>query len=79
MIEDIEKENQKEEEQLTCPECGKDFQDMRGLTSHARHKHELDNEETFNLIKNESDSGIWNLIGGVSAIVLAIITLGKYK
>lgn len=68
MNEEIEQSNQEEEEQLTCPECGKGFQDMRGLTSHARHKHELGKKEILKKINSNNDSHIsLSIISGIGA------------
>lgn len=80
MNENVDESNQEEKEKLTCPECGKGFQDMRGLTSHARHFHELNKIEIMEAIdKNKEDSETWKILGGVGAFLLAIITAGKIK
>ncbi|MDZ7689740.1 MAG: hypothetical protein U5K69_01045 [Balneolaceae bacterium] len=72
--------NQEEEKQLTCPECAKGFQDLRGLTSHARHKHEMDKNEILKAInKKNNDSISWKILGGIGTFILAIITVGKTK
>lgn len=71
-IEETERKN------LTCPECEKAFQDMRGLTSHARNRHDLSKEELKILIKkDERRITIWEVLGGAGAVILAFLTLGK--
>lgn len=79
MDEQIEKFDQEEEEQLTCPECGKGFQDMRGLTSHARNKHNLNKDEIHNALisDNAQDSRVWRIVAGFGAFFLAIIFAGR--
>lgn len=83
MNEDIEQNNQEEHEQLTCPECGKGFQDMRGLTSHARHKHKLNKNELIKILdeneNSETDNSTWKTIGGIAAFLATVITLGKFR
>lgn len=80
MTEEIEQEKPEEEKDLTCPECGKGFQDMRGLTSHARHMHDLSKEEVASIINDNKKGGKgWKLLGGFGTILLAIITVGKIK
>lgn len=79
MTEEIEEVKPEEEKDLTCPECGKEFQDMRGLTSHARHFHDLSRKDLSNRL-NEPEKGIgWKILGGLGATLLALITLGKIK
>lgn len=61
-----------------CLECGKGFQDMRGLTSHARHIHDLGKNEIIESDK-ENNSENWKVFGSVGALILAFITLSRMK
>lgn len=80
MNEEIEQNNQEEEEELTCPECGKGFQDKRGLTSHARHIHDLNKDQILEKMNpNNKKSFVWKLIAGTGALVVALITAGRFK
>lgn len=78
-----EQKNQIEEterKKLTCPECGKEFQDMRGLTSHARHRHNLDKKEVYLLTQKKNKKGsFWKIAGSTGAILLAILTFGRFR
>lgn len=69
------------ENNISCPICEEEFVDMRGLTSHARHKHQLEKEELFELYDDdpEEDSIGWKILGGLGAFALALITLGKFR
>jgi len=70
-----------ERKKITCPECGEEFQDMRGLTSHARHKHVFNKEKLRIKLKNKelktSNSNILKLISGVGLSILTLFTFGK--
>ncbi|NGP75626.1 hypothetical protein G3570_03215 [Balneolaceae bacterium YR4-1] len=85
MIEEIEKPKKLEEDdQLTCPECGKGFQDYRGLTSHARHKHEIGRREITESIRREklaeSNFGVtFKFIAGITTTILTLLIFGKIK
>jgi peptide subunit release factor 1 (eRF1) len=63
---------------LTCPDCGKEFQDMRGLTSHARHMHNITKEELEEIIQDEG-SLVLKVLGGLGAFLAAMITLGNNR
>ncbi|GAA5522200.1 hypothetical protein LQ318_10630 [Aliifodinibius salicampi] len=79
MDEEREQQNTEKEKELTCPECEKAFQDMRGLTSHARHMHELNKNEIMEMFNEKEDSTAWKIVGGIGAVILAIITAGKFR
>ncbi len=75
-----ENQNEEQEEKLTCPECGKGFQDMRGLTSHARHSHDINKDEVSEMIDEKNqDYNSWKVIGALSTFIITIITLGKMR
>lgn len=71
----------RENEQLTCPVCEKDFQDRRGLTSHARHMHEIGKNDLEEIVESErvqeKSDNFWGVMGGVGITLLALITLRK--
>lgn len=79
MNEEIEQSNQYQEEQLTCPECGKGFKDMRGLTSHARHSHGINKEELKKILDQDKGTNGWEIIGSLGVFIITIITLGKLR
>ncbi|GAA5522400.1 hypothetical protein LQ318_11675 [Aliifodinibius salicampi] len=81
MDEEREPRNTEKEKKLTCPECGKAFKDMRGLTSHARHIHEIEKEKLIQLIEQEEDNVNmgWKIVGGIGAFLATIITLGNSR
>lgn len=69
-----------ERKKLACPKCDEKFKDMRGLTSHARHKHDINRNELIQLLnKKEQDNYSWKIVSGVGSLLLAIITLGKMR
>ncbi|MEX0596291.1 MAG: hypothetical protein WD512_07300 [Candidatus Paceibacterota bacterium] len=67
-------------EEIKCPLCDESFQDKRGLTSHARNKHDLEKDEVFEeMTQKRREKKEWKIIGGISAILLALIGLGRFK
>lgn len=70
----------KESTDIECPICNMTFRDKRGLTSHARNKHDLGKDEVFEkMTQKEQEKKEWEILGGVGALLLALITLGKSK
>ncbi len=65
------------------PNCNESFVDLRGLTSHARHTHELSKEDIYDLYfmdeKDEKDEkdNFWKVLAG--AFLLAVITMGRIR
>lgn len=84
MREDIEENQTETENQVTCPVCEETFLDMRGLTSHARHVHEMDNEKVTEIL-DKQENGVkkynlpWKIIGGVGAICAGIFAAVKFR
>lgn len=69
-----------ESTEVQCPICNMSFRDKRWLTSHARNKHDLKKDEIFeNKIPAEKEKEEWKIIGGIGALVIAIVTLGRYN
>ncbi|MEX1013884.1 MAG: hypothetical protein WDZ80_01870 [Candidatus Paceibacterota bacterium] len=67
-------------EEIKCPLCKESFKDKRGLTSHARNKHELERDEVFEkMTENEREKKEWKILGGIGAFIIAIFTLGRFK
>lgn len=65
---------------IECPICNESFKDKRGLTSHARNKHELSKDEVVRkMIQKEKEKKKWKIVGGVSALLLSLIGLGKFR
>lgn len=82
MENEIENENTAEKAEIECPICEQRFRDKRGLTSHARHFHEMGKEEIEKArIKKaeKEDSTGWKIAGGVGAVLLAILTAGRFR
>jgi len=80
MFEDTEK-TENEIESVKCPKCEERFQDLRGLTSHARHAHQLTKDEIYNSLMVEEDEkdDFWKILAGAGAFLLAILTLGRLR
>ena len=80
MFEDTEK-TENEIESVKCPKCEERFRDLRGLTSHARHAHDLSREEIYGIIQTEKDEkdDFWKVIVGAGTFLLAVITMGRIK
>lgn len=78
MIED--KERDKTNNSVKCPICDLDFKDDRGLTSHARNKHDLEKGEVFKkMTQKEQEKKEWRVFGGIGAILITAITLGRLR
>jgi len=76
--------DQVEENQVTCPVCKESFMDMRGLTSHARHVHELDSDEVAESLDSLGNrinihNPVWKIIGGAGAVCLAVLAAFKFR
>lgn len=71
------------EENVTCPVCGESFIDRRGLTSHARHKHEITTEQLDETLENQEISSgtdsnnVWKIIGAIGVVVLTVLAVKK--
>lgn len=65
-----------EQKEIECPVCNESFVDLRGLTSHARHAHEMTKEEIYDLYfmeeKDEKDD-FWKVLAGAGAILLGVL------
>lgn len=71
-----------EEQYIECPVCNESFKDLRGLTSHARHAHEMSKEEIYDLYfteEKDEEDGFWKMLVGAGGVLLAMLTLGKLK
>lgn len=67
-------------EEIKCPLCDESFRDKRGLTSHARNIHELEKDEIFEkMTQKRQEKKEWKIIGGLGAIFLALIGLGRFR
>lgn len=70
---------------VACPVCGESFIDMRGLTSHARHKHNMNSgrlAEKFEEKKNGAahvDHIFWKIIGGIGVAALTLLAIKKLR
>ena len=65
-----------ESTEVQCPICNMSFRDKRGLTSHARYKHDLEKEDVVKMItQKEKELKAWRVLGGVFAIFLALIRI----
>lgn len=61
---------------ISYSECGKGFQDMRGLTSHARHQHGICKEKLSDIVYPDGKSHIWKIISGFGAALITIPAIG---
>ncbi|MDR9418659.1 hypothetical protein [Gracilimonas sp.] len=62
------------------PLCDESFRDKRGLTSHARNKHDLEKDEVFEeMTQKEPEKMFRKLLGGFSALILALIGFTRLK
>ncbi len=67
---------------IEYPICKESFVDLRGLTSHARHTHELSKEEIYDLCfmdEKDEKGDFWKVLAGAGAFLLALITLGRVR
>lgn len=64
------------EKKIQCPICEESFLDLRGITSHARHRHDLTKEELEELLEEE-DNAFMYIMGGLGTLLLALLTLGR--
>jgi len=69
-----------DKELIKCPLCNESFKDRRGLTSHARNIHDLEKEEVFEkMSQKEKERKEWKIIGGIGAVLLGILGLGRIR
>ncbi len=76
------KNEQVEEQNIECPVCNESFKDLRGLTSHARHAHEMSKEEIYDLYfteEKDNEDSFWKIAVSAGVFVLSVLTLGKLK
>ena len=67
-------------EEIKCPLCDESFRDKRGLTSHARNIHDLEKDEIFEkMTQKKQKKKEWKILGGIGAIFLALISIGRFK
>lgn len=53
------------------PLCNESFRDKRGLTSHARNKHDLERDEVFEkMIQSEQEKKEWKIFGASELFLL---------
>lgn len=73
------------DENVACPVCGESFIDMRGLTSHARHKHNMNSDQLTKKFETKEkgaeyiDNYIWIVFGGIGVAALTLLAIKKFK
>lgn len=73
------------DENVACPACGESFIDMRGLTSHARHKHDMNSEQLADALEEKKNgaeylnSSLWKVFGGIGVAVLLLLAIKKLR
>lgn len=72
-------------ENVVCPVCGESFIDMRGLTSHARHKHNMDSDRLAEKLEEKKKGAthdnyiFWKIIGGIGVAALTLLAIKKLR
>ncbi len=72
-------------ENVVCPACGESFIDMRGLTSHARHKHNMSSDQLAEKLEEKKNGTeyvnhtIWKILGGIGIAALTLLAIKKLR